>query len=45
MRRCKAGARPVTSHLVNLFDLTAGMGLLHILLPPVGEPEVDMGRG
>ena len=39
VRRWKAGAKPGSGHLVNLFDLAAGMGLLHILLPSAGEPE------
>ena len=39
VRRWRAGAKPGSGHLVNLFDLAAGMGLLHILLPSVGEPE------
>ena len=33
------GAKPGSGHLVNPFDLAAGKGLLHILLPSVGEPE------
>ena len=47
VRRWNAGASPGSGHLVNLFDLAAGMGLLHILLPSVGEPEAeaDAGRG
>ena len=28
-----------SGHLVSLFNLAAGMGLLHILLPSAGEPE------
>ena len=44
VRRWRAGAKPGSGHLVNLFDLAAGMGLLHILLPSVGEPE-SAGRG
>ena len=39
VRRWKAGAKPGSGHLFNLFDLAAGMGLLHILLPLAGEPE------
>ena len=39
VRRWKAGAKPGSGHLVNLFDLAAGMELLHILLPSAGEPE------
>ena len=38
VRRWKAGAKPGSGHLVNLFDLAAGMGLLHHLLPSVGKP-------
>ena len=45
VRRWRAGAKPGSGHLVNLFDLAAGMGLLHILLPSVGEPESDKGEG
>ena len=37
--RWKAGAAPGSGHLVSLFSLAAGMGLLHLLLPEVGEPE------
>lgn len=40
VRRWKAGAKPGSGHLVKLFDLGAGMGLLHILLPSAGETEV-----
>ncbi len=39
VRRWKAGAAPGSGHLVALFALAAGMGLLHLLLPEVGEPE------
>ena len=51
VRRWRAGAKPGSGHLVNLFDLAAGMGLLHYLLPSVGEPvtagsaEADAGGG
>ena len=44
VRRWKAGAKPGPGHLVNLFDLAAGMGLLHILLPSVGEPAAKAGE-
>ena len=37
--RWKAGAAPGSGHLYSLFTLAAGMGLLHLLLPEVGEPE------
>ncbi len=39
--RWRAGTRPDAGHLVALFDLAAGMGLLHHLLPSVGDPEDD----
>ncbi len=39
VRRWKAGAAPGSGHLVSLFSLAAGMGLLHLLLPELGEPE------
>ena len=42
VRRWRAGAKPGSGHLVNLFDLAAGMGLLHILLPSVGESEATV---
>ena len=46
MRRWKARAGLGSGHLVNLFDLAAGMGLLHILLPSVGKPEaVERAEG
>ena len=37
--RWKKGTKPDPGHLVALFNLAAEMGLLHILLPAVGEPE------
>ena len=39
VRRWRAGAKPGSGHLVNLFNLAAGMGLLHHLLPSVAELE------
>ncbi len=39
--RWKAGAAPGSGHLVALFNLAAGMGLLHLLLPELEEPEGD----
>ena len=39
VRRWKAGAKPGSGHQVKLFDLAAGIGLLHLLLPSAGEPE------
>ena len=39
VRRWRAGAKPGSGHLVNLFDLAAGMGLLHILLPSAEQPD------
>ena len=44
VRRWRAGAKPGSGHLVNLFDLAAGMGLLHHLLPSAGQPEAAEGR-
>ena len=38
VRRWKAGAGVGSGHLVSLFALAAGLGLLHHLLPEVGEP-------
>ena len=35
--RWKAGASPGSGHLVSLFSLAAGMGLLHLLLPEAGD--------
>ena len=37
--RWKKGTKPDPGHLFSLFELAAEMGLLHILLPAVGEPE------
>ena len=46
VRRWRAGTRPGSGHLVSLFNLAAGMGLLHILLPAAGDPEaVAVGEG
>ena len=45
VRRWRAGAKPGSGHLVNLFDLAAGIGLLHILLPSVGEPDSAVEEG
>ena len=42
--RWKAGTKPDPGHLVALFSLAAEMGLLHILLPAVGEPEAAERR-
>ena len=44
VRRWRAGAKPGPGHLVNLFDLAAGMGLLHLLLPSVEEPDAEAGE-
>ena len=41
VRRWKAGSAPGSGHLVSLFTLAAGMGLLHLLLPDVGKTEED----
>ncbi len=40
VRRWKAGSRVGSGHLVSLFALAARLGLLHHLLPEVGEPVV-----
>ena len=40
VRRWNAGAKPGSGHLLNLLELAAGMGLLHLLLPGVAQPEV-----
>ena len=37
--RWKKGTKPDPGHLFSLFTLAAEMGLLHILLPVVGELE------
>ena len=39
VRHWRAGAKPGSGHLVNLFNLAAGMGVLHHLLPSVAELE------
>ena len=39
--RWKKGTKPDPGHLFALFDLAAEMGLLHILLPAVREPEAS----
>ncbi len=39
LRRWRRGAQPDPGQLVALFNLAAEMGILHILLPAVGEPE------
>ena len=36
--RWKAGRPPDSGHLIRLLDLAAEMGLLHMLLPSIGEP-------
>ena len=33
------GTQPDSGHLIDLLNLAADMGLIHILLPSVGEPE------
>ncbi len=35
LRRWRRGTTPGPGHLVALFDIAAGMGMLHILLPSV----------
>ena len=39
LRRWRKGTRPDPGHLIALFNLAAEMGLLHILLPAVGDPK------
>ena len=39
LRRWRKGTQPDPGHLVTLFTLAAETGLLHILLPAVGEPQ------
>ena len=45
VRRWKAGSAPGSGHLVSLFTLAAGMGLLHLLLPEVEGPEDGEATG
>ena len=40
LRRWRKGTQPAPGHLVALFNLAAEMGLLHILLPSVGNPQI-----
>ena len=37
VKRWRKGARPDSTNLIALFSLAARMGLLHLLLPAVGE--------
>ena len=37
--RWKKGTKPNPGHLFSLFNLAAEMGLLHILLPAIEEPD------
>ena len=37
VKRWRKGARPDSTNLIALFNLAARMGLLHLLLPAVGE--------
>ena len=39
LRRWRKGTQPDPGHLIALFSLAAEIGLLHILLPAVGETE------
>ena len=39
LRRWRKGTQPDPGHLVALFTLAAEIGLLHLLLPAVGEPK------
>ena len=40
VKRWRNGARPDSANLIALFSLAAGMGLLHLLLPGVDDPEL-----
>ena len=42
--RWKAGAAPGSGHLVSLFRLAAGMGLLHLLLPEAGDTGAEINH-
>lgn len=39
VKRWRKGVKPDSAHLVSLFSLAAGMGLLRLLLPEAGERE------
>ena len=39
VKRWRNGARPDSANLIALFSLAARVGLLHLLLPEVREPE------
>ena len=49
VKRWRNGARLDSANLIALFNLAAGMGLLHLLLPAAGEPagmeEAAVGPG
>ena len=42
--RWKNGTKPDPGHLFSLFNLAAEMGLLHTLLPAVGQPVAAVER-
>ena len=44
LKRWNNGTRPDSANLLALFVLAAGMGLLHLLLPEVGEREPLAGK-
>ena len=39
VKRWRNGARPDSANLIALFNLAAWMGLLHLLLPALGESD------
>ena len=39
VRRWRTGTKPDSGHMYSLLNLAAQMGLLHILLPAVADPE------
>ena len=39
VKRWRNGARPDSANLIALLNLAAGMGLLHLLLPALGESD------
>ena len=45
VRRWRAGTRPGSGHLISLFNLAAEIGMLHVLLPSVGDPESNETAG
>ena len=44
VNRWRKGTRPDSANLIALFNLAAGLGLLHLLLPEAGRPEPVKGK-